>query len=55
MIAHTCNPSYSGSRDQRITVQGQTGQEVQETPSQINKSWVQWGTPATSAPTMKET
>jgi hypothetical protein len=34
--AHACNPSYSGGRDQRITVQNQPGQIVHKTLSQEN-------------------
>jgi hypothetical protein len=33
MVVHTCNPSYSGGGDERITVQSQTG----ENQKQINK------------------
>jgi hypothetical protein len=33
-VAHTCNPSYSGGRDQKDAVRGQCRQKVCETPSQ---------------------
>jgi hypothetical protein len=32
-VAHTCNPSYSGNRDQEIVVQSQPRQIVHETLS----------------------
>jgi hypothetical protein len=37
LVAHTCNPSYSGGRDPRILVQNQPGQIVHETLSQKKK------------------
>jgi hypothetical protein len=54
MVAHTCNTSYSGGRDQedhssrpveiqRVIVQGQFGQKVRETPSEL-VSEVWWHT-----------
>jgi hypothetical protein len=38
-MAHTCNSSYSGGRDWRVTVQGQLGQKVSETPISTNTNW----------------
>jgi hypothetical protein len=35
-MAQACNPSFLGGREmERITVQGQDGQKVVETPSQV--------------------
>jgi hypothetical protein len=34
LVAHTCNPSYSGAEIRRIEVRGQPGQIVHETLSQ---------------------
>jgi hypothetical protein len=37
MVAHACNPSYLGGRDQETAVQGQPGQKVIEIPIPINE------------------
>jgi hypothetical protein len=34
IVAHACNPNYSGGRDQQITVQSQSRQKFHKTPSQ---------------------
>jgi hypothetical protein len=47
-VAHTCNPSYLGGRDQESEgsqFQVNPGPKAHETPSQLIKSWMQWYVP----------
>jgi hypothetical protein len=42
LVAHACNPSYSGGRDRRIVVGSQPGQIIRETISKkpfAKKGW----------------
>jgi hypothetical protein len=40
MVAHACNPSYSGDRDRRIMAQDQPKQKVSETLCQeTSQAW----------------
>jgi hypothetical protein len=51
VAAHTCNLSYSGSRDQEYHIWDQQGQKVTETPSQQIR-WAKWY--ASVIPAMQE-
>jgi hypothetical protein len=42
MVVHTCNPTYSSSRDKRIVVQGQPRQKhktLYENQTKTKKDW----------------
>jgi hypothetical protein len=43
MVAHTCNPTYSGGRDQEDFSSLPVQQKVHKTPAQSIKNWVWWG------------